>query len=73
MDIVHAIGMWILNVFTLRPWLTSTTENVAKGRNDRPLEDVIIVDSGEVRNRMHNPFSICLTYFFQLAGDRIGR
>jgi hypothetical protein len=29
-------------------WLTRAPEDVAKGRNDRPVEDITIVDSGEV-------------------------
>ena len=29
--------------------LRQTTEDVAKGSSDRPVEDVIIVDCGEVR------------------------
>jgi len=29
-------------------WLTRAPEDVAKGKNDRPVEDITIVDSGEV-------------------------
>ncbi|KAG8220408.1 peptidylprolyl isomerase B, partial [Butyriboletus roseoflavus] len=48
MDIVYAIGMF----FYLRPprpiTLTRRAEVVPKGGNDRPLEDVVIYDSGEL-------------------------
>lgn len=32
-----------------------STEDVAKGRNDRPTEDVVIADCGEVRTVYRNP------------------
>ena len=49
MDVVRAIGpsyanspLFFLYIYTI------FAENVAKGRNDRPEEDVIIVDCGEL-------------------------
>jgi len=36
-------------------WLRQTLEDVAKGGNDRPVEDVIIVNCGEVRDNSFYP------------------
>lgn len=46
----HCIRYWfvLFITFTLTKVLTSTQEDVPKGSNDRPLEDVTIYDSGEV-------------------------
>lgn len=58
MDIVYAIGMF----FYLRPprpiTLTRRAEVVPKGGNDRPLEDVVIYDSGEVCLGSHKYYYI---------------
>ena len=37
-----------ITLYFLKIIYTIFTENVAKGRNDRPEEDVIIVDCGEL-------------------------
>lgn len=47
MDIVYAIGSFYITSTTLLV-LTHISEDVPKGRNDRPVEDVTIYDSGEV-------------------------
>lgn len=54
MDIVYAIGMFLLYV----PRSITLTHRAAdvptKGRDHKPLEDVVIYDSGEVRLSNHN-------------------
>jgi hypothetical protein len=47
MNIVHMIGQLSLSLSAFHE-LTQAAENFPKGSNDRPLEDVTIVDSGEV-------------------------
>ena len=47
MDIVYAIGK-ALHLSTEIMSSRKLTENVPKGRQDKPLEDVIIVESGEL-------------------------
>ena len=48
MDIIYAIGASLLSEAPSDAMLTPSVEDVPKGQNDRPLEDVIIHDSGEV-------------------------
>ena len=48
MDVVRAIGPSSANFPLFFYIYTILAENVAKGRNDRPEEDVIIVDCGEL-------------------------
>jgi hypothetical protein len=47
MEFVHLIGLSFLQAVHFRP-LTPATEDAAKDSRDRPTEDVIIIDSGEV-------------------------
>lgn len=50
--------------------LTPHVEEVPKGGNDRPLEDVIIFDSGEVCQTIHNRYYL-LTSFAQLPVEPV--
>jgi hypothetical protein len=49
-------------------WLKQASEDVAKGNNDRPIEDVTIADCGEVR---FQPFGLrrCSCFAPQLPLD----
>ncbi|KAF8441626.1 cyclophilin-like domain-containing protein [Boletus edulis BED1] len=48
MDIIYAIGILLLHHVLLVFMLTHRAEDVPKGGSDRPLEDVVIHDSGEL-------------------------
>lgn len=50
MDIIHTIGVFLLSMSPSPIMLTHRAEDVPKGSSDRPLEDVVIYDSGEVRS-----------------------
>ena len=57
MDVVFAIGPQIVYPFTLTmlsPVIYS--EDVPKGSGDKPIEDVVITDSGEVIHAIYLSF-----------------
>jgi hypothetical protein len=47
MEIIHAIGLYCF-LFLHSVINSISIEEVPKGSNDRPIQDVVIVDSGEV-------------------------
>ena len=70
MDIIYAIGVLFLSTSPPPNILTHRAEDVPKGRNDRPLEDVVIYDSGEVRPSSQNCYYL-LTGFPQLPVEPV--
>jgi hypothetical protein len=61
MDIVHGIGELFLVSCSTRN-LVLSSENVQKGPQDRPVVDVIIADSGEVRRFLIQVFHMLTSH-----------
>lgn len=68
MDVVTRIGTCFQTAQIIRHEFLS--ENVGKDRSDRPLEDVIIVDSGEVSLKLY-PCNLINSSSFLLSPRRM--